>query len=147
MNKVIAILTLLLLLPTALTAGATQTSDKLTIVAKLQSRNNLRQDLDLSTLTASPMLRQIKAVVDSARLVEAELRAEFNKAQDDGGALGEKARIASLQRETQQKILQIQLRYARLEGRTDLVEQIEATLAAMLDPAERRRAPVLVRPE
>ena len=147
MKRANATLILLILTVTALGAHAMQAPDKLATVARLQSRHDLHASWDADGLRLSPMQREIQAVVDSSRLAEAALQAEFRLAQDDGGALAAKARIARLQRQTQQRVLEIQARYARLAGRQDLLRQIEASLAALLEPAERRRVQTIVRPD
>ena len=144
MKSAIVLTLLVLFLTTTTGLQAADSQDKLAAVAHRLADCDLTVQSELAEAQMSPMLREIEAVVDSCRKAEARIIARFNAAADDGGALGAKAEIATLKRETRLQILRIQARHARLAGRDDLARHIEDTLLRMLDPADLRRASYVV---
>jgi|GEM_PF-3340169 len=117
-----------------------QPSEKLAAVSNLKTRNALVSDRSIPAVELSPMMQEIKTVLDSSRTAESAILREINAAEDDGGALAAKAEVERLQRDTRLKILRVQLRYARQEGRDDLTRRIEASILSMINPADRRYA-------
>jgi hypothetical protein len=83
----------------------------------------------------TPMLAEIKAVLDSARVAERQLMADHpaGTAAIPGSPLANA--LAAHETTTQLKVLRIQARYARLEGRTELERRILTSIAEIERPA------------
>jgi hypothetical protein len=91
------------------------------------------RDALASGLTPAPMMAEIKAVLDSARLVEAELRSDLDRAARGEAAERIRNRLATHQVALKIKILEIQAHHVRAEGREELARLIEARLASFRD--------------
>ena len=111
-----------LVLATWAVAGDPRT--KLTQVADNHALNAERSSVNpyVATRTLEPtsMLAEIQAVMDSTRRAEQALKEEFGT--DSGPELTR--RMGELKKSSRMRILQIQLNYAREEGRTGLESRI-----------------------
>ena len=104
----------------SVTAGSPR-ADRLARLEALDNPSAISTETEVRALT--PMQREIKAVLDSTRVRREKLVL-------DGAAAGEwPVELARLQRETRMQVLEIQERYARLEGRQDLVRLLQGTMA------------------
>lgn len=83
--------------------------------------------------TPAPMMVEIKAALDSARLVEAELLSALHEADSGSSAEGIRTQLAAHQVALKIEILQIQARHVRAEGREELAQLIEARLESYRD--------------
>lgn len=116
------------------TASATDERDaRLNRVLALHEKNTARP-VDLADDPAlTPMLAEIKAVLDSARVAEVELR----KNHDDETALPGSPlalTLAAHKKAVHLRVLRIQARYARQEGRTELEQRILTSIAEIERP-------------
>lgn len=101
--------------------GGSPRADRLARLEALENPSAISAEKEFRALT--PMQREIKAVLDSTRV-------RREKMVRDGAAAGEwPVELARLQRETRMQVLEIQERYARLEGRQDLVRLLQGTMA------------------
>jgi len=83
----------------------------------------------------TPMLAEIKAVLDSARVREAELMSRHpEKSQNLPGSPLVMA-LAAHKKATHLQVLHIQARFAHLEGRTELEQRILSSIADFERPA------------
>jgi hypothetical protein len=114
-------------------------------VLALQQRQADRAANEFEDPELTPMLAEIKAVLDSARAVEQELVAAHPEgaAEIPGSPLA--LRLAAHEKEIRLEVLRIQARYARLEGRTELENRILTSIAEIerpLAPAAPKMRPV-----
>ena len=79
----------------------------------------------------APMLAEIKAVLDSARRVETELQAGLEMSVDSRSTDRIRARIADHELDLKIRILEIQARHVRAQGREELALLIETRLAGL----------------
>lgn len=132
MTRILTIAITLTALVTA--ASATDERDaRLNRVLALHEKNTARP-VDLADDPAlTPMLAEIKAVLDSARVAEVELR----KNHDDETALPGSPlalTLAAHKKAVHLRVLRIQARYARQEGRTELEQRILTSIAEIERP-------------
>ena len=104
---------------------------KMTQVASMHKKNTQRTPGHLEMPAVSPMLAEIQAVMDSARVREVDLRLRLG--QDDPATL--KRELADLKTEARLQVLNIQLRYAHQENRTELEQRIKTSIEDLLRPA------------
>jgi len=128
-------LTILIILTAFVTtASATDERDaRLNRVLALHEKNTDRP-LDVADDPAlTPMLAEIKAVLDSARVAEAELRKNHD---DDTAVPGSPLALtlAAHKKAVHLQVLHIQARYARQEGRTGLEQRILTSIAEIERP-------------
>jgi hypothetical protein len=104
-------------------------------VMALQQRQADRSANEFEDPELTPMLAEIKAVLDSARSVEQELVASHpdGSAETPGSPLA--MRLAAHKKATHLQVLRIQARYARLDGRTELEQRILTSIAEIERPA------------
>lgn len=76
------------------------------------------------------MLTEIRAAMDSTRMAELALRQEFNVAQDPELT----RRLGNLKKSSRMRILQIQLKYAKVEGRAELALRIQRSIEDLRRP-------------
>ena len=100
-------------------------------LCNVRARSALVSNQETDSLSAFPVLGEIKAVVDSFRTVEERLQIEFYAAADDSMALGTMAALAKLDHARKRRIMEIQIHHARLEGRADLARRIDTSLMAL----------------
>jgi hypothetical protein len=112
-------------------ALATDPGAKLTQVAGIHAKNARQTPGNLEIPATSPMLTEIQAVMDSARVRESRLRLEYAPDQTAELALA----VAELKKTTRLQVLDIQLRFARQDGRTHLERRIMASIEDLLRPA------------
>lgn len=77
----------------------------------------------------TPMAREVKVVVDSTSAVLDSLQSELTAAASSEQAYDLRAEIARVLAAADLRILQIQCKHARLQGRTALARQIELAIA------------------
>lgn len=108
---------------------------KLTQVAENHQKNAAHQvgvsELESPRAAAPSMLTEIQAVMDSTRNAELVLKEEFGA--DQGPALTR--RLGELKRASRMRILHIQLKYAKGEGRIQLERRILASIEDLQRPA------------
>ena len=92
-------------------------------------REGTPRDVLAADFQLAPMLAEIKAALDSARLVETELQAELGRTEEPGSIDRIRAQIAAHELAVKIRVLEIQARHVRAEGRTELAQLIEARLA------------------
>ena len=88
----------------------------------------------------SPRLREIRERLELERTQLEPLREEFRKATDPEKAREIASRMSELKTQTEGDILGIQLKFARVEGKSEQVEALERMIA-------QRSAPVLTKSE
>jgi len=88
----------------------------------------------------SPRLREIRERLELERTQLEPLRGEFRKATDPEKAREIASRMSELKTQTEGDILEIQLKFARVEGKSEQVEALERMIA-------QRSAPVLTKSE
>lgn len=76
------------------------------------------------------MISEIRAAMDSTRSAELALKQEFSL--DKGPELAR--RLGELKRASRMRILHIQLKYARQEGRAELVRRIQTSIEDLQRP-------------
>ncbi|MEN8007198.1 MAG: hypothetical protein ABFS42_09290 [Candidatus Krumholzibacteriota bacterium] len=76
------------------------------------------------------MLAEIRAAMDSTRRAELALREEFGPEQGPEFA----RRLGNLKKTSRMRILHIQLKYAREEGRAELVRRIQTSIEDLQRP-------------
>jgi hypothetical protein len=119
-------------------ASATDERDvRLNRVMALHSKNaaeTLEMGVgELGNPPLTPMLAEIKAVLDSARVAEAEIRRKH----DDEAALPGSTlamTLAAHKKAVHLQVLRIQARHARLEGRAELEQRILTSIAEIERP-------------
>lgn len=94
----------------------------------------------------TPMMADITAALQQEHALVADLAQQLATAPDDAAALQLHRAIEQAKMDGQLRVLGIQVRYAKLEGRTEDATKLEAELAAMGAPAapqnvEQRAAP------
>lgn len=77
------------------------------------------------------MLAEIRAAMDSTRIAEMAIREEFGTSQGQEFA----CRLGELKKSSRMRILQIQLKYARLDGRAELENRILVSIEDLQRPA------------
>jgi len=82
----------------------------------------------------SPMMAEIRASLDIERTQHTELETRFQATTDERAALEIQREIEALARDTELQILQIQIDHARLAGREDIAQTIEAAVTEMTTP-------------
>lgn len=136
MKRILVVFFILTALVT--TASATDERDaRLDRVMALHGRNAAEglesEALEFEDPDLTPMLAEIKAVLDSARVAEAEIRGRH----DDETALPGSPlalTLAAHKKAVHLRVLRIQARYARLEGRTRLEKRILTSIAEIERP-------------
>lgn len=94
---------------------------------------------------ASPMITEIRAVLETSRQQVADLAAQGAAHPGHEADVALQKEISQLKKQAELDILAIQARYARTEGKEDLAQQIDAAIAAIISPPA-PAAPTEVRP-
>ncbi|MEN8006213.1 MAG: hypothetical protein ABFS42_04320 [Candidatus Krumholzibacteriota bacterium] len=82
----------------------------------------------------SPMMLEIQAAMESASLRVAELKRRHDAAISDDEAMALAREAAKVKRESRIEMMRIQLRYARQDGNTELVAELEDIVTRMEAP-------------
>lgn len=82
----------------------------------------------------SPMMQEIQAAMETARLQVAELKRRHDAAVNDDEAMDLAREAARIKRESRVEMMRIQLRYARQAGNTELVAELEDIVTRMTSP-------------
>lgn len=82
----------------------------------------------------SPRMQEIRLALDRQKDQLADLHVRFAAAGDDATALAVQQEIERVKQETQLEVFRIQLRYAQQSGHDAALPEIEAAIAACLDP-------------
>jgi len=132
---IIAALTILTYLAIATWAVAGDSQTKLTQVAENHEKYADRGpgNLEITTRIPEPttMLAEIRAVMDSTRRAKQALKEEFGSDLDPELT----RRMGELKKSSRMRILQIQLKYAREQGRAELERRILTSIEDLQRPA------------
>jgi hypothetical protein len=82
----------------------------------------------------SPMMQEITATMEAARLEVADLKLRYQTATDNEAAMEIMREVARVKKESRVEMMRIQLRYARLDGNDELVTELEEIVARMTAP-------------
>ena len=82
----------------------------------------------------SPMMQEIQAAMETARMQVAELKRRHDTAVNDDEAMDLAREAANIKRESRVEMMRIQLRYAREADNEDLVVELEEIVARMTAP-------------
>lgn len=99
----------------------------------IQGAQELKNQFENPELT--PVLAEIKAVLDSARVVEAELMSRHPEHSQNLPGSPLVMALAAHKKATHLQVLHIQARFAHLEGRTELEQRILSSIADIERPA------------
>lgn len=86
------------------------------------------------TRELSPMMLEITAAMESARLQVADLKRRHDAAINDEEAMALAREAARIKRESRIEMMRIQLRYAREAGNDELVIELEEVVTRMTAP-------------
>ncbi len=89
----------------------------------------------------SPMMQEITASMEAARLEVADLKLRYEAATDNETAMEIMREVSRVKKESRVEMMRIQLRYARLDGNDELVTELEEIVARMTAPT-RTGAPI-----
>jgi len=134
MKWLIAFILIISCLAVAAWAVADDSQAKL---AQVAGNHEIYADQAQKSLKTSPrdpetpsLLSEIRAVMDSTRIAELALRQELSLGQDPELT----RRLGELKKSSRMRILQIQLRYAQDEGRTELERRIHTSIEDLQRP-------------
>ncbi len=82
----------------------------------------------------SPMMTEIMASMEAARLEVTDLRLRYEATTDNETAMEIMREVARVKKESRVEMMRIQLRYARLDGNDELVIKLEEIVAKMTAP-------------
>ncbi len=85
----------------------------------------------------SPMMQEIQIAMETARLQVADLKLRHDAAVNDEEAMDIMREVVRVKRESRVEMMRIQLRYARLDGNTELVAELEDIVSRMTAPPVR----------
>jgi len=86
------------------------------------------------TRELSPMMTEIKASMEAARLEVADLKLRYELETDDQAAMEIMREVSRVKKESRVEMMRIQLRYARLDGNDELVTKLEEIVTKMTAP-------------
>lgn len=99
------------------------------------ARNATQEAPGFKNPQITPMLAEIKAVLDSARVVEAELMSRHPEQSQNLPGSPLVMALAAHKKATHLQVLRIQANYAHLEGRVELEQRILSSIADFERPA------------
>ena len=82
----------------------------------------------------SPMMMEITASMEIARLEVADLKLRYESAVDNETAMEIMCEVARIKKESRVEMMRIQLRFARLDGNDELVAELEEIVTRMTAP-------------
>jgi hypothetical protein len=82
----------------------------------------------------SPMMTEIMASMEAARLEVTDLRLRYEATTDNETAMEIMREVARVKKESRVEMMRIQLRYARLDGNAELVTELEEIVNRMTAP-------------
>ena len=82
----------------------------------------------------SPMMMEITASMETARLEVADLKLRYEASVDNETAMEIMHEVARVKKESRVEMMRIQLRYARLDGNDELVTELEEIVTRMTAP-------------
>ncbi len=83
---------------------------------------------------ASPMMVEIRAVLDEERASLKVLHERFRAAKDADAAIAIQREIARVKLDAEVSVLRVQAKHARAAGRADVAANLEAAIQQMLEP-------------
>lgn len=83
---------------------------------------------------ASPMMVEIRAVLDEERAALKTLNERFRAAKDPDAAIAIQREIARVKLDAEVAVMRVQAKHARAAGRADVATNIEAAIRMMLEP-------------
>jgi len=86
------------------------------------------------TRELSPMMTEIMASMEAARLEVADLKLRYAAAADNETAMEIMREVTRVKKESRVEMMRIQLRYAHLDGNDELVTKLEEIVARMTAP-------------
>jgi len=101
---------------------------------KVEARPATSTAGEKSTRVLSPMMVEINAAIETARLEVAELKLRHEAAVDDKTAMEIMGEVIRVKRESRVEMMRIQLRYARLAGNDELIAELEEIVEKMTAP-------------
>lgn len=84
---------------------------------------------------ASPMMAEIRAVLDEERAALRSLNERFRAAKDPDAAIALQREIARVKLDAEVAVLRVQAKHARAAGRADVAASLETAIEQMLAPA------------
>lgn len=127
-----SIMTLILVLAFS-TAGAGDLPQQPSSSPSFQDNSRFMSGPGITTLKLSPMYLEIKEVLDKAGETEQLLLKELAAATEDREVERIIHRIERLEVDSKLIILNIQIRYARMEGRWDLERNLRARIVKLME--------------
>jgi TolA-binding protein len=88
----------------------------------------------------SPLAAELDAVLAAERALLRRLEVEVRRVGSSEAGLALQRQIAQVKQNTEIELLRVQARHARREGRTELAEQLEASVRELLMTPEERAA-------
>jgi hypothetical protein len=82
----------------------------------------------------SPMMMEISASMEAARLEVADLKLRYEATADNETAMEIMREVARVKRESRVEMMRIQLRFARLDGNDELAGELQEIVAKMIAP-------------
>ena len=82
----------------------------------------------------TPMMMEITASIEAARLEVADLKLRYDAAIDNETAMEIMREVTRVKHESRVEMMRIQLRYARLDGNDELVAELEEIVTRMTAP-------------
>ncbi len=119
--------------------GRSSVSDLKVNQAELDANGELRLDAKPGQPQLKPMTVEINAVLDEAHLQVATLQGRFDKEPNADVAVALVRQIEQIKINTELDILRVQLRYARTDGRDELVQELETALNLMTTPRTQKQ--------
>lgn len=84
---------------------------------------------------ASPMMIEIRAVLDGERTALKSLNERFRAAKDPDAAIAIQREIARVKLDTEVEVLRVQVKHARAAGRADVAASLETAIQQILEPS------------
>lgn len=83
---------------------------------------------------ASPMMTEIRAVLDEERAALRVLHERFRATKDADASIAIQREIARVKLDAEVSVLRVQAKHARAAGRADVAANLEAAIQKMLEP-------------
>lgn len=84
---------------------------------------------------SSPMMVEIRAVLDGERAALRPLNERFRAAKDPDAAIAIQREIARVKLDTEVAVLRVQAKHARAAGRADVAASLETAIQQILEPS------------
>lgn len=104
------------------------------VKAKVEARPVTSTAGETPTRVLSPMMVEINAAIETARIEVADLKLRYEAAVIDEAAMEIMREVVRVKHESRVEVMRIQLRYARLDGNDELVSELEEIVTKMTAP-------------